>query len=158
MPDLRIRFVTESGFVAGAIRWVTFSEFSHTELELPDGTWLGAHAGSGVQIHPANYYNSVFERRYAIPLAQTNYDAAMKYALAQIGTPYNYSDIAGLLFHRNMTGKGRAICSQFVFDVMQAGGLQPLNVLSGYDFRVTPDTLHLSPLFIGRAYLQTEKP
>jgi hypothetical protein len=151
MADLRIRFITESGFVSWAIRWVTFSEFSHVEIGLPDGTWLGAHAGTGVQIRPADYCKPTFERRYAIPLTQPAYDAGMKYALAQIGTPYNYADIAGLLFHRNMSGKGRAICSQFVFDVMGAAGLAPLNVLAGYDFRVTPDILHLAPIFIGKS-------
>jgi hypothetical protein len=152
MPDLLIRFITESDFVSWAIRWVTYSEFSHVEMELPDGTWLGAHAGTGVQIRPADYCKPTFERRYAIPLSQPAYDAGMKYALAQIGTGYNYLDICGLLFHHNMTTKGRKECAQLMFNVMVAFEIQPLNILPGYDFRVTPDILHLAPIFIGRIY------
>ena len=158
MPDLKIRFVTEKGFVSASIRYVTFSEFSHVELELPDGTFLGAHAGTGVQIRPANYMKPTFERRYAVSLGEDAYNRAMYYAKTQIGSAYNYADITGLLFHRNITKKGRMICSQFVFDVMESGSLEVLNVLSAYDFRVTPDILHLAPIFIGKMYLQTARP
>jgi len=144
--------------VSWAIRGVTFSEFSHVEIELPDGTFLGAHAGTGVQIRPANYMKPTFERRYAIPMGEDAYNRALYYAKAQIGSAYNYADITGLLFHRNITKKGRLICSQYVFDVMEAGSLEVLNVLSAYDFRVTPDILHLAPIFIGKQYLQTAVP
>jgi hypothetical protein len=158
MPDLKIRFITESDAVSAAIRFVTFSEFSHTEIELPDGSFLGAHAGSGVQIRPANYCKPTFERGYALPVDDEKYAQAMKYAHSCIGYSYNYTDIVGLLFHHNLTSKGRVICSQFVFDVMTVAGIQSLNVLQAYDFRVTPDILHLSPVFIGKQYLQTAVP
>ena len=158
MPDLKIRFITESDFVSRAIRWVTFSDFSHVEIELPDGTFLGAHAGAGVQIRPANYCHPTFERRYAIPLSPAHYDEAMLCARGAIGTRYNYADVCGLFFHRNITVKGRMICSQFVFNVLYAGGVKALNVLPQYDFRVTPDILHLAPIFIGRCYFQTAVP
>lgn len=158
MPDLKIRFITESDFVSWAIRWVTFSDFSHVEIELPDGTFLGAHAGKGVQIRPADYCQPSFERRYAIPLSQANYDAAMLYARNSIGTLYDYADIFGLLFRRNLTTKGRMICSRYLFDVLVAGGVRALNILPQYDFKATPDIIHLAPVFIGKCYMQTAVP
>ncbi len=48
--------------------------------------------------------------------------------------------------------------SMFVFQVALAADLQMLNVLPQYANLVTPDTLHLSPLLIGRCYYQSERP
>jgi uncharacterized protein YycO len=159
MADFRIRFIAEKGFVSWAIRQTTFSEFSHVELLSEDGlSWIGAHAGLGVQARTLNYCTPSFERRYSIPVDQEQLNAGMAYARSKIGTPYNYADIAGLLFHRNISTKGRSICSQFVFDTFVVMGIEPLNTLLGYDFRVTPDILHLSPILIGHCYFETVKP
>jgi uncharacterized protein YycO len=159
MPDLIIRFVTQGGFVSEAIRAVTFSEFSHAEIGTETGTWIGAHDDGGVQERPANYYNATFERRYAIPVGDEQYAAAMAYARSKIGTPYSFSDIAGLLFHKEWGEESHGlICSWFAFNVLSAAGIQALNVLPQYGYLVTPDTLHLSPIFIGKCIYETSKP
>lgn len=158
MADFRIRFIAEDRFVSWAIRQVTFSEFSHVEmLSSDEQSWIGAHAGTGVEARPLNYCKPSFERRYAIPVTDGQFEAGQAYMRSKIGTPYNYSDIAGLLFHRNITTKGRAICSQFGFDTFYAMRMLALNILPGYDFRATPDILHLSPLLSGHCYFQTAK-
>lgn len=155
---LRMRFITTGGFVSWAIRRATFSEFSHVELITEAGGYIGAHDRGGVQERPADYCAPTFERRYGVPVAEEQYDRVMLYARQAIGTPYNFKDIAGLLFHENWSTSHRVICSMFVFQAMAAGGIQMLNVLPAYSNLVTPDTLHLSPLLIGRSYFQTEKP
>lgn len=150
MPNLIVRFVTQGGFVADAIRKVTFSEISHTEIGTETGTWIGAHDDGGIQERPANYYNATFERRYSIPLTDAQYAAAMAYARSKIGTPYSFADIAGLLFHTEWGADSQGmICSWFVFNVLDAAGIEALNVLEQFAYKVTPDTLHLSPIFIG---------
>ena len=157
--NLLIRFVTQRGFVSDIIREVTFSEFSHVEIGTESGTWIGAHDDGGVQERPANYYNATFERRYALPLTDEQYTAAMSYARSKIGVKYDFEDILGLLIHKNIVGKGTEICSMFVFQVLLAAGIQALNVLEDYSNLVTPETLHLSPIFIGRCvYSFPEKP
>lgn len=159
MALFRVRFIAEHGFISWTIRRVTFSDFSHCEIVSEDEqSYIGAHAGAGVQERPANYCTVSFERRYAVPVTDEQLRRGMAYARMRIGTPYNYADIGGLLAHRNWTTKQRVICSQFVFDTFMAMGVQVLNVLPQYDFRVTPDTLHLAPLFIGRQYYQTAAP
>lgn len=158
MPDLVVRFVAERGFISAGIRYVTFSDFSHAELGLPDGTWLGAHAVGGVQIRAVDYLKPSFERVYAIPVDQASYSLAMAYARSKVGTRYNFPDILGLLVHAPMTSPHRLICSQFMFEVLSQAGLKPLNVLSAFSYRVTPDMLHLSPIFIGRCIRQTKPP
>jgi hypothetical protein len=157
-PLFRIRFMTAPGFVSWAIRRATFSEFSHVEIETDRGTFIGAHSSGGVQERPGDYSKPSFERRYAIPVTPEQHGLIMAFAEGKIGTAYNFEDIAGLLIHDNMTSPDRLICSQFVFQAALAGGIQLLNVLPGYSNLVTPETLHLSPLLIGRCYLQTEVP
>ena len=142
-----IRFITENDPISAAIRLVTFSEWSHVEIQTATG-WLGAHANGGVEERPADYCQPSRERRYNISLP--NEATAIQFARAKIGTPYNFRDIAGLFLHHDWKDAGRDICSMFVFDVVYAGGLQLLNVLPEYSNLVTPENLHLSPCFIGR--------
>jgi hypothetical protein len=158
MTDFKLRFITAPGFVSWSIRQVTFSEFSHVEMLSSSGqSWIGAHAGTGVEARPLNYCVPTFERRYAIPVTDEQFAAGQAYMRSKIGTPYNYADIAGLLLHRNITTRGRAICSQFGFDTFYAMRIVALNILPGYDFRATPDILHLAPILSGRCYFETAK-
>jgi len=159
MPDLLVRFVTEQDFVSRAIRWVTFGEFSHVELGLPDGSWLGSHAKGGVQIRGAEYMKPSLERLYALPVTQAEYDQAMAYAKRQLGTGYSFFDIAVILFRAHFKTRPKGlICSWFVLEALRAAGFMPLNVLADYDYKIDPDRLHLSPIFIGRCIRQTAKP
>jgi len=58
----------------------------------------------------------------------------------------------GLSLHNRRFGRGkkRIICSALMVEFLMAAGLQPLNVIEGFEYLITPETLHLSPLFIGR--------
>lgn len=150
MAHFKMRVVNGSDFVARGIDWATNSLWDHAEIEDDDGGWIAAHAGSGVGKFPANYSTSARERRYSIPCTDEQYAKAMAYARSKIGTPYDYLDIVGILFHdRNFNSKSREICSMFVFEAAWAGGIEMLNCLPGYTQLVTPETLHLSPLLIG---------
>lgn len=153
MAFFRIRFITNPGFVSWAIRRATFSEFSHAEIISEDQhSYIGAHAGSGVQERPLDYCHPTFERRYAIPCTEVQLAKIMFHARSRIGTSYSYGDIVGLLFHHNLPTHGRVICSMFVYQEALIGGIQMLNVLPDYANLVTPDSLHLSPLLVGNCY------
>ena len=150
MAYYRIRFVNSPGFVGSAIDWATNSYFDHAEIEGEIGTWIGAHDDGGVQERPADYMQPSRERRYAIPCTDEQYAKIMAYARSKIGTKYDFEDILGLLFHdRKLHTSGSAICSQFTLMAARAGGIDMLNVQPGYEYLVTPETLHLSPLLIG---------
>lgn len=159
MSAFQIRFVTDHDFVSWAIRKVTFSEFSHVELVTDEGTYIGAHARGGIKERVDDPDDlPTFERRYSLPCTQAQKDKIFAYARSKIGTKYNFRDIFGLLIHSNFSSPNRLICSMFVFEAALAGGIQMLNVLPRYSNLVTPDTLHLSPLLIGRCVYQTAKP
>jgi len=150
MAHITVRFIQGNGFISRAIAWVTNSYWSHTELGTPEGTWIGAHAGSGVQERPADYCNPRLDYVYDIPCTQLQSDAVLRYARNAIGCRYNYLDILGLLIHhRKLTTPSRVICSQFVMDCLMTAGIRPLNCLSQYSHLITPQTLHLSPMLIG---------
>jgi hypothetical protein len=155
MPAIVIRFIRTPGFVTSAICRVTNSLFDHCEFGVvEDGKltgWLGAHAGAGVQLMPVDYCQPSFERRYSIPVTEVRYAAWKKYAFSMIGTRYDYLDILGILVRaRGLKSPHRVICSQFCMAGLDAASIYPLNVLLGYDHLVTPEMLHLSPIFRGR--------
>jgi hypothetical protein len=152
-PVFRIRFIGYSNFIGEVIQWSTNSIWAHTEIGTEAGTWIGARDQGGVEERPANYCTPDRERRYEIPITAEQDQKIMAFARSKIGTPYNFEDIAGLFLHdRSITGKGRYICSMFALECAMAGGLEMLNVLDipQYTALITPETLHLSPLLIGR--------
>jgi len=152
MKSLVIRFIDEPGIVARLISGWTDSLFCHTEGLSRDGkSWVGAHAGTGVEGRPLDWSKPTFERVYSIPVTDEQYELAMRFMESKIGTPYGYEDIVGLLIHRRIgLSEHEVICSAFMTLWLMAAGLRPLNVLEEYAALITPETLHLSPLFIGR--------
>ncbi len=152
MPTLTTRFIFEPGLVSDLIGFATDSLWIHTEgLNRTGDAWVGAHAGTGVQARPLNWCSPTRESRYQIPVTEEEYDLAMEYQESKIGTRYDYADIIGLALHiRIGVSKHEVICSAFELGRYMAAGIRPLNVLDGYQYLVTPETLHLSPMFIGK--------
>lgn len=153
----KIRFITESGFVSGGIRFVTESRWSHVDIILPDGTYLGARSEGGVQIRPANYCVPTRERRYAIPVEAEALEKMLTFAHAQIGKGYDFSDIAGILLREDWNSSDKWDCSMLATATAEAGGLYMLNVEPSWTYKVTPEMLHLSPYLKDRCYYRFEK-
>jgi len=151
-----LRFINGAGFVSAAIDWATNSLWDHTEgafmVESNFVTgWIGAHDKGGVEERPLDYCRPTRERRYRLELTAEQYTKMRAFAKAKIGTPYNFADILGLLVHeRHIESAHREICSQFQIDLCDAGGIWLLNVEPEYNYLITPETLHLSPVLRGR--------
>jgi hypothetical protein len=83
------------------IRHMCHSPFSHVDIELPDGSLLGASdspkapvlAGNprGVAIRPNNYENYGYRRRMVIKTDKA--DAIIAFAMVQLGKPFDSSAI-----------------------------------------------------------------
>jgi hypothetical protein len=150
---IRVRFITTDGFVSAAIRKVTGSLFSHVEFGTPEGRWIGAHIGDGIQERAADYCKPSREFVYEIPCTDAVQVAALNWMRSKIGTKYNTVDIVGLMLQaRSLRSPHNYICSQFCTEgLMYAYGTpKVLNVLAAWDYRITPETLHLSPIFVGQ--------
>jgi hypothetical protein len=88
-----------------------------------------------------------------VPATDSQLMQLMIWARKQVGNQYNYLDIIGLLIrNRRWTTPNRLICSQFcTLGLLEVyGASRVLNVLGEYAYLITPETLHLSPLFVGR--------
>jgi uncharacterized protein YycO len=121
MPILTIRFVTSDDIISGLIREKTWSQYSHCEFVLDDGTTLGAHADGGVKIRPAAY--AVFTATKIIHLTVTDEQkaAVLAFATAQIGKPYDMAAIAGIVAHRDWRSPDKWFCSELVAAALEAG-------------------------------------
>lgn len=150
-PKLVIRFIAEPDLLSRIIMWLTNSLWCHCEILNRDGTaWIGAHAWTGVQARPLNWVKSSRKRCYAIPVDSSAYHAAQDWLENQVGLPYDYTGCLGILLHCRIHSKRGRDCSNLAIATMQHAGIQPLNTLADYDYLITPEVLHLSPLFIGR--------
>ena len=152
MPNLVIRFIHEPDLVSKLIAWETDSLFVHCEgLSWDEKSWIGAHAGTGVQARPLDWCKPTFERRYALPVESPQWDRAMAWLETRVGEPYDYADIVGLALHsRKGASDHEIICSALMIEWMWQAGLEPLNCREGWAYLITPESLHLSPLFIGK--------
>ena len=139
--------------MSASIRKLTGSLFSHVEFGTPEGTWIGAHIGGGIQERAANYCSPVREYVYDIPASMAQAQQCSAWMRSKIGTKYNTLDIAGLMLQaRSLRSPQRYICSQFCTEglLQTYGASKVLNVLGSWAYRITPETLHLSPIFVGR--------
>jgi uncharacterized protein YycO len=135
------------------IRKLTGSLFSHVEFGTPEGTWIGAHIEDGIQERASDYCSPTREYVYEIPVTLEQQTEALAWMRSKIGTKYNTLDIVGLALQaRSMRSPNNYICSQFCTDGLLHvfGPSKVLNVENAWTYRITPETLHLSPLFVGR--------
>lgn len=149
MPDLIIRCINSKDIVGNLIDFFSAGYLDHIEFGEPDGRWTGARAEGGVQTRAANYCKPALELVYAISVPQWQYDAIMNFVHAQIGKPYDFSDIGGILFHNNWHNVDKWICSELVTAGCDIGQFYLLNVLPGFTHRITPKEVHLSPKLRG---------
>lgn len=152
MPNLTIRFIDTPDLVSRLITFTTDSLWCHTESLSRDGkSWIGAHAGTGIQARPLDWCKPIRERRYSIPVTDEQYETAMGWLEEKVGMPYDYTDIVGLAIHKRIgASKSRVICSAAMLEFMMAASLMPLNCQGNFSYLITPEVLHLSPVFIGR--------
>jgi len=154
MYNLTIRFINSSDLISKLITGETFSLICHTEgMNRAGDGWIGAHAFTGVQDRPLDWCkNLTWERRYNIPVTKLQYEQAMSFLESKIGTPYNYRSIFGILARkRDFTDRKGIDCSDLMLQWLWAADQTVLNVRPGESWMVSPETLHLSPLFIGRS-------
>jgi len=155
MPNLVIRFVATRTPSGASVRFASMSVYEHVEALSRDCSgWTGAHAITGVEKRPLDWDKHVIrDDRYSLPVTQSQFDAFHDALESQIGVKYNYWLIVGIALHWRwlaLLSKGREDCSQLIIWCLQKAGINPLNTLASYDALITPESLHLSPLFIGR--------
>lgn len=141
-----------SGFYDRLIRWYSRSPYTHAEFCWPldnptPPKYLGAQTKGGVAIRPSDYLEQPFDT-FAVEVTLTQATAVRAFLLAQVGKPYDFRAIAGMVFQGLDRGKSdRAwFCSELLFHAFAQAGKYLLHLPISQSDRVTPRDVALSPL------------
>ncbi len=136
---ITLQFSAQAKPGSWAIRKFTWSEYSHVDFVLPDGTLLGATGAKGVAIRPAEQYSAC--DRFVVDAPASVLDIAA----SQQGKPYDWPAILGFVTQHNWQQENAWFCSELVFWAFNQAGC-PL--LRAPKHRITPRDLLLSPSLI----------
>lgn len=153
-PVILQRFIKNRGLGSEAIAADTDSLFSHFEFGIQGQSWIGAHINGGVEERPWDYCDPLREYHYGIPIeSEAELDDWIKTLRTDIGIKYNVLGIVGEALHiRRLNNPHEVDCSEWGAQKLIAkfGAAKVLNVLPQRAYLITPEMLHLSPIFVGR--------
>jgi uncharacterized protein YycO len=135
---ITLQFSRDEGWGSRIIRWFTWSDYSHVDFVLWDGTLLGARTDGGVQVRKRDYKKFAAVKKYQVEAPGD----VIAFALSQVGKPYDRTGIVNFGLHRDWRAKDSWFCSELVAAAFESAG-RPL--LQGDYRRITPRDLMLSP-------------
>lgn len=137
------------------IRWYTRSPYTHAEfcwpLENPyPSQYLGAQTKGGVAIRPANYLGKTPFDTFGVEVTAEQAETMRTFLLAQVGKPYDFRAIAGMIFQGLDKGKTGAawFCSEVLFYAFAYAKKFLLQIPERQSDRVTPRDVAISPLAV----------
>ncbi len=147
---MRLRFGLHhgTGVISKLIQWQQRSCVSHTSIIDATDTLIEAREFRGVVRE-----RTLAQARADSPLTivyldvdREQYDAAMVFALKQLGKKYDYSSVARFVSRRqvNRNDNGKWFCSEYTFAVAQKAGVTLLNNVEPW--AVSPGLFSYSPL------------
>ena len=148
MSTITLQFSTNNSIGARLIRWFTWSEYSHVDFVLEDGRLLGAQSDGVFIRKPNNHYTKVQRVSVEAPAS------VLKHARSQIGKPYDYGGIFGIILRRNWHDPKRWFCSEYVAWAFKEAKAPLLRTERAN--RITPRDLLLSPLLMGPIEKKTD--
>lgn len=136
---ITIQFSTTRGLLSRYIRWFTWSDFSHVDVVLEDGSLLGAQ-WDGIKVRPANYQKfSKIARFKASQWMKPEQELLFwQFLKEQLGKRYDKKSIIGFLFRRDWRQEESWFCSELVAAGFEYAGFPLINRNVN---RVTPGML-----------------
>ena len=127
-----------------AIRWRTWSEYSHADWVLDDGSVIEAWKG-GVR-HVMNI-QSQHTPGTEVDLFTLNLTTVQKWAIQdflirQVGKPYDYGAILGFMTRAKSENSDKWFCSELIFTACQSAGVELLKRIPAW--KVSPGLLSVS--------------
>lgn len=140
---IELRFERSNTCISRAIRVLTFSEWSHVDLVLPDRRLLGAVAPRGVMIRNA-YDTHPSDIRVGFVFCNDAITQRVhEFCARQVGKPYDWLALAGWLARRRWDDHDAWFCSELIAAAFQYAGYPLLQVDEAT--RITPRDLALAP-------------
>lgn len=122
---MRIIFATRRKYIpAMLLRILTLSKFSHMAVLLDDNTVIEAAAFKGVVRGSFENFTKIYDRVIIQDLPLPNEEAAINFLLEQVGKPYDWTAIFGIVFRNGKwTDLDSWFCSELVEAAVKVGGL-----------------------------------
>lgn len=146
---MRVLFTNTKNTFSWLIRVFTRSEWNHVDILVDDDSILGAVTGytppwtfnGGVKITSlrSRTLSPSTHHYMLLNIDLPDESAALNFALDQVGKPYDWTSIFGMVFfRRRWQDPDKWFCSELVAAACVAGGLTPSQKAS---YRVTPGDL-----------------
>jgi hypothetical protein len=151
----RLHFVCAADPLSRLIAWYGRGAqgLSHVDIELPDGTLVGARSNvingipAGFQRRPANYAKWIRVSTVTLPLTELQAMRAYRWVRNTVGAKYDTAAILGFVEGSALHKRGEYICSAAGTEFLrQAGKLPTLPIAAS---QVTPDTLQMMAIAAG---------
>lgn len=141
--SLRLIFTNSNKIGSFLIRWVTWSKYSHVALLINDNEI--AHADfSGVHVEPIQDLQNRSKEWMIVEYEYDHAEEAIKACLEQLGKPYDYTGIIGILLRNvDLQDDSKWWCSEYI-----AGGCKKVGeplFQEEYMSRITPQHLLMLP-------------
>lgn len=140
---IQCRLITENTIESAVIRFWTQSQWSHVDLIIPEYGYLGARP-DGVEIRPWDYCKPTKSTIGTIDCSEDATTKIISAALTQLGKPYDWLDILGIVLRQDWEERNAWICSRLFFWVCLQGGIQLQNISELN--RITPELIYDSPI------------
>ena len=135
-----VRFSANHLPLSWAIRFRTWSKYSHVDFVMPDGKLLGAIPNGGVCIHE---HRQPVEDFFELEVTPEQYTQIMNNAMSQIGKPYDFAGLFGYAIERNWQDSTNWFCSEYI-----AGTIQPvIKLFNEEPFKISPRDLSIHAAF-----------
>jgi uncharacterized protein YycO len=141
---MKLLFATDNNIGSILTRWWLFSKYSHVAIS-KDGQVIEATFWHGVRQVPEEDFIKKYKEVLHCHVNNVDDEKAWKFASEQVGKPYDYTALFGLLFRKNWQEPDSYFCSELVACALIAGGIE---VIRRESPRVTPQDLLNSFLVI----------
>lgn len=119
-----------------AIKLVTFSRWSHVAVMLSEDEVIDSTFLHGVAVNSTSKFLSNYKRHSIVDVKVKDEQAAIKFALQQVGKPYDWTALLGLVLQRNWQRADSWFCSELLEAILYAGGTP--RVRQDYVSTITP--------------------
>jgi uncharacterized protein YycO len=137
MKQITLQYATTGSFVSHAVRFMTWSEWSHVDYVLPDGRLLGAQ-GDGVKIRPPDYEKFTSRCIQTFECTEEQYVIFTDFLYSQLGKPYDWTAIVGFVMRREWAADDSWFCSELIAAAIMLAKILKINVDRN---RVSPEPL-----------------
>lgn len=142
-----------SSIYDAVISWYSRSPYVHTEFAWPlddaqPQQWLGAQPKGGVRVRPRDYLGAQPFDLFAVELRLDQVLRLRSFLAAQIGKPYDWRAIAGMVAPGLDHGhRGNSwFCSELVYYGLASVGIPLLHTPLRESDRITPRDVAVSPV------------